>query len=66
MTSDRTLFGRLDDVKTRVTLTRPLGKYADGAVEAIIGELAGLTARPRHTITYDNGAEFSRHEQIAE
>jgi IS30 family transposase len=36
------------------------------AAEAITGELGGLPARARRTITHDNGGEFARHEAVTE
>jgi IS30 family transposase len=36
------------------------------AAEAIAGELGGLPARARRTITHDNGGEFARHEAVTD
>ena len=41
-------------------------KDADVAAEAIAGELGGLPAKARRTITHDNGGEFARHEAVTE
>ena len=36
------------------------------AAEAIAGELGGLPAKARRTITHDNGGEFARHEAVTD
>jgi transposase, IS30 family len=57
----------LQERKTRLTLARRLlGKDAGVAAKAIAQELAGLPANARRTITYDNGGEFARHEDVTE
>jgi IS30 family transposase len=57
----------LQERKTRLMLGRRLcGKDADGTAAAVSNELAGLPARARRTITYDNGGEFARHEDVTE
>ena len=57
----------LQERRSRLTLARRvLSKDADVAAEAIAGELGGLPARARRTITHDNGGEFARHEAVTE
>ena len=57
----------LQERKTRLTLARRLlRKDAGVAAKATAEELAGLPARARRTITYDNGGEFARHEDVTE
>jgi IS30 family transposase len=57
----------LQERKTRLMLGRRLcGKDADGTAAAVSNELAGLPARARRTITYDNGGEFAHHEDVTE
>jgi transposase, IS30 family len=57
----------LQERKTRLMLGRRLcGKDADGTAAAVSNELTGLPARARRTITYDNGGEFARHEDVTE
>ena len=57
----------LQERRSRLTLAcRLLSKDADIAAEAIAGELGGLPARVRRTITHDNGGEFARHESVAD
>jgi IS30 family transposase len=54
----------LQERRSRLTLARRLhSKDAEVAAEAIAGELGGLPARARRTITHDNGGEFARHER---
>ena len=55
----------LQERRSRLTLARRvLSKDADVAAKAIAGELGGLPARARRTITHDNGGEFARHEVV--
>jgi transposase, IS30 family len=55
----------LQERRSRLTLARRLlSKDADVAAEAIAGELGGLPAKARRTITHDNGGEFARHEAV--
>jgi len=55
----------LDDRVSKLRLAAPLdGKKAKGVTEAII-KLLGPIREQVHTITFDNGKEFSRHESIA-
>ena len=57
----------LQERKTRLMLGRRLcGKDADGTAAAVSNELAGLPAKARRTITYDNGGEFAHHEDVTE
>jgi len=50
--------------KTMTTKLWKLGtKGAEETAAGIIGALAGVRAR---TLTYDNGAEFSRHQEVSE
>jgi IS30 family transposase len=57
----------LQERRSRLTLARRLhGKDAEVAAEAIAGELGGLPARARRTITHDNGGEFARHEAVTD
>jgi hypothetical protein len=57
----------LQERKSRLTLAqRLLGKDADLTAKTIAGELGGLPARARRTITYDNGGEFARHEVVTD
>jgi transposase, IS30 family len=57
----------LQERRSRLTLAqRVLSKDANVAAEAIAGELGGLPARARRTITHDNGGEFARHEAVTE
>jgi IS30 family transposase len=57
----------LQERKSRLTLARRLsGKDASVAAKATAEELAGLPASARRTITYDNGGEFARHEDVTE
>jgi IS30 family transposase len=65
--SQRDILLTLQERKSRLTLARRLlGKDADGAAQAVAEELGGLPARARRTITYDNGGEFARHEDVTE
>jgi IS30 family transposase len=74
MTGDLMHFRRQRDIlltlqerKSRLTLARRLsGKDASVAAKATAEELAGLPASARRTITYDNGGEFARHEDVTE
>jgi IS30 family transposase len=51
--------------KTRLLLGgRLASKAAGGAAGAIEARLAGLPRRARRSITFDNGGEFARHEQL--
>ena len=53
--------------RSRLTLARRiLSKDDDVTGEAIAGELGGLLARARRTITHDDGGEFARHETVAD
>jgi transposase, IS30 family len=55
----------LQERRSRLTLARRLhGKDAELTAEAITGELGGLPAGARRTITHDNGGEFARHEAV--
>jgi IS30 family transposase len=57
----------LQERKSRLTLARRLlSKDADLTATAIAGELGGLPARARRTITHDNGGEFARHEAVTD
>ncbi len=57
----------LQERRSRLMLGRRLlSKDAELAAEAIAGELAGLPAKARRTITHDNGGEFARHEAVTE
>ncbi len=57
----------LQERRSRLTLARRLhSKDAEVAAEAIAGELGGLPARARRTITHDNGGEFARHEAVTD
>ena len=57
----------LQERRSRLTLAhRILSKDAEVTAEAIAGELGGLPARARRTITHDNGGEFARHETVTE
>ena len=55
----------LQERKSRLTLARRLpSKDAEVTAEAIAGELGGLPAIARRTITHDNGGEFARHQTV--
>ena len=55
----------LDDRKTKLRLAVPLGsRNAEGVKEAVIALLEPIS-RFVKTITFDNGKEFSLHQQIA-
>jgi len=55
----------LDDRVSKLRLAAPLdGKRAKGVTEAIIKLLEPIKDMV-HTITFDNGKEFSRHDPIA-
>src|SRR5512132_1694850 len=57
----------LQERKSRLTLARGLsGKDAGVAAKTTAEELTGLPASARRTITYDNGGEFARHEDVTE
>ena len=57
----------LQERKSRLTLARRLsGKDASVAAKTTAEELTGLPASARRTITYDNGGEFARHEDVTE
>lgn len=69
---DPTHFRRQRDIlptprerRSRPTLARRLlGKDAELTAKAITGELGGLPAKARRTLTYDNGGAFARHEAV--
>lgn len=51
--------------KSGLVLVRKLGTIRAETVRlAVVHSFAGLPKRKRHTVTYDNGIEFSDHEQI--
>src|SRR5512144_2784013 len=57
----------LQERKSRLTLARRLsGKDASVAAKTTAEELTGLPASARRTITYDNGGEFARHEDVTQ
>ena len=57
----------LQERKSRLTLARRLlSKHADLTATAIAGELGGLPAKARRTITHDNGGEFARREAVTD
>jgi transposase, IS30 family len=57
----------LQERLSRLTLARRLlSKDADRTAGAIAGELGGLPATARRTITHDNGGEFARHETVTD
>jgi transposase, IS30 family len=57
----------LQERLSRLTLARRLlSKDADRTAAAIAGELGGLPATARRTITHDNGGEFARHETVTD
>jgi IS30 family transposase len=57
----------LQERRSRLTLARRiLGKDAELTARATVGELGGLPAKARRTITHDNGGEFARHEAVTD
>jgi IS30 family transposase len=63
----RDILPTLQERRSRLTLARRIrSKDADVTARAIVGELGGLPARARRTITHDNGGEFARHEAVTE
>src|SRR5512132_1874590 len=63
----RAILLTLQERKSRLTLARGLsGKDAGVAAKTTAEELTGLPASARRTITYDNGGEFARHEDVTE
>ena len=57
----------LQERRSRLTLGRRLlSKDADVAAQAIAGELGGLPAKARRTVTHDNGGEFARHQAVTD
>ena len=57
----------LQERRSRLTLARRIQcKDADVTARAIVGELGGLPAKARRTITHDNGGEFARHEAVTD
>ena len=56
----------LVDRCSKMTLLHGLpDKQAKGVAQAIISRLREIPSKKRKTITYDNGKEFSKHEEIA-
>jgi IS30 family transposase len=56
------IFSTVDRHSKLVVLERLNGKYAAEVVRAIKKRMVGFLA---HTMTFDNGKEFSQHEEIA-
>ena len=51
--------------KSMLLLTAALpSKHADGVAQAAIDAIKGLPSQWRRTITFDNGSEFARHQDI--
>ena len=65
--TQRDILLTLHERRSRLTLARRLlSKDADLTATTIAGELGGLPARARRTITHDNGGEFARHEAVTD
>jgi IS30 family transposase len=64
-TASRTALLTLVDRRSKYTIIHKLGeKTAENVYQAITKRLSALP-RKVHTITYDNGSEFSAHEKIS-